>query len=90
MMAKKSRQYAVADWEMMPVLEVAEAGGFAVTAPLIPGLVTEAEASEEAFEMARYARHQRVRLRHLGTNEPPEARGIFRRNRGEITIDLMS
>jgi antitoxin HicB len=36
-------------------MEVAEEGGYAVTSPFIPGLVTEADSLEEAFEMARDA-----------------------------------
>lgn len=54
-MAKKPVQYTVTDGKMVLVLEVAEEGGFTVTAPFIPGLVTEAETLEEAFEMARDA-----------------------------------
>jgi predicted RNase H-like HicB family nuclease len=54
-MAKKPTQYTVTDGKMVLVLEVAEEGGFTVTAPFIPGLVTEADTLEEAFEMARDA-----------------------------------
>jgi len=38
---------------MVLVLKAAEEGGFTVPAPFIPGLVTEANTLEEAFEMAR-------------------------------------
>jgi predicted RNase H-like HicB family nuclease len=55
MMTKKPTRYTVTDGRMVLVLEVAEEGGFTVTAPFIPGLVTEAETLEEAFEMARDA-----------------------------------
>jgi antitoxin HicB len=54
-MAKKPTRYTVSDGKMVLTLEVAEEGGFCVTAPFIPGLVTEAETLEEAFEMARDA-----------------------------------
>lgn len=48
-------KYVVSDGKMMLTLEVAEEGGFTVTSPFIPGLVTEADTLEEAFEMARDA-----------------------------------
>ena len=54
-MAKKQTKYTVSDGELTLTLEVAEEGGFTVTSPLIPGLVTEAETLQEAFEMARDA-----------------------------------
>jgi predicted RNase H-like HicB family nuclease len=54
-MAKKPVRYTVSDGKMVLTLEVAEEGGFTVTSPFVPGLVTEAETLEEAFEMARDA-----------------------------------
>jgi antitoxin HicB len=54
-MTKKPTKYIVTDGEMVLELEVAEEGGFTVTAPYIKGLVTEADTLEEAFEMARDA-----------------------------------
>ena len=54
-MAKRPTQYTVTDGKMVLVLEAAEEGGYTVTAPFIPGLVTEADTLEEAFEMARDA-----------------------------------
>jgi antitoxin HicB len=48
-------RYTVTDGKMVLVLEVAEEGGYVVTAPDIKGLVTEAETLDEAFEMARDA-----------------------------------
>lgn len=51
----KPLKYTVSDGKMVLTLEVAEEGGFTVTSPFIPGLVTEAETLEEAFEMARDA-----------------------------------
>ena len=46
------KQYTVSDGKMMLVLEEAEEGGFVVTSPLDPGLVTQAETLQEAFQMA--------------------------------------
>jgi antitoxin HicB len=54
-MAKKPIRYTVSDGKLVLTLEVAEEGGYVVTSPLDPGLVTEAETLEEAFEMARDA-----------------------------------
>lgn len=39
----------------MLTLEEAEEGGFVVTSPLDPALITQAETIREAFEMARDA-----------------------------------
>jgi antitoxin HicB len=54
-MAKKPTKYTVTDGDLVLELEVAEEGGYTVTAPFIQGLVTEADTLEEAFEMARDA-----------------------------------
>jgi antitoxin HicB len=54
-MAKKVTQYTVTDGKIVLTLEVVEEGGYTVTSPFVPGLVTEAESLEEAFEMARDA-----------------------------------
>jgi antitoxin HicB len=51
-MAKKKVRYTVSDGKMMLVLEPAEEGGFIVTSPLDPELITQADTLEEAFEMA--------------------------------------
>lgn len=51
----KPVKYTVSDGKMVLALEVAEEGGFTVPSPFIPGLVTEAETLEEAFEMTRDA-----------------------------------
>jgi antitoxin HicB len=50
-----SRKYVVSDGQFVLTLEPAEEGGFVVTSPLDPELVTEAETLEEAFENARDA-----------------------------------
>jgi len=51
-MAKK---YHVNDGKLLLTLEPAAEGGYVVTSPIDPGLVTEAETVEEAFVMARDA-----------------------------------
>jgi antitoxin HicB len=51
-MAKK---YTVCDGKLVLTLHPAEEGGYVVTSPMDPELVTEAETLEEAFEMARDA-----------------------------------
>jgi antitoxin HicB len=49
------KTYTVSDGEMVLTLEPAEEGGFVVTSPLDPELVTEADSLEQAFENARDA-----------------------------------
>lgn len=51
----KAQKYTVTDGKLVLTLQVAEEGGYVVTAPFEPGLVTEAETVPEAFEMARDA-----------------------------------
>ena len=51
----KPIKYTVSDGKLVLTLEVCEEGGFTVTSPFVPGLVTEADTLEEAFEMARDA-----------------------------------
>jgi antitoxin HicB len=53
MIAKTS--YTVSDGKLVLTLEPAEEGGYVVTSPLDPELVTEAESLDEAFENARDA-----------------------------------
>lgn len=53
MLAQKS--YTVSDGELVLTLEPAEEGGFVVTSPLDPELLTEAETLEEAFANAKDA-----------------------------------
>jgi antitoxin HicB len=55
-MAQKA--YTVSDGELVLVLEALpeeEGGGYGVTSPLEPQLITEADTIEEAFAMARDA-----------------------------------
>lgn len=70
-MAKKPVRYTVSDGKLVLTLEVAEEGGYVVTSPLDPELVTEADTLEEAFEMARDAleslREARVKPKRLAT-----------------------
>jgi antitoxin HicB len=47
--------YTVSDGKLVLHLTSAEEGGFVVTSPMDPELITEAESIEEAFENARDA-----------------------------------
>lgn len=49
------KKFTVSDGKLVLTLEVAEEGGYIVTSPLDPELITEAESVEEAFEMAKDA-----------------------------------
>jgi antitoxin HicB len=51
-MARHKIRYTVSDGKMVLNLELAEEGGYVVTSPLDPELITEAETLEEAFENA--------------------------------------
>jgi antitoxin HicB len=46
------RTYTVLDGRLVLTLTPAKQGGFVVTSPMEPELVTEAETLKEAFEMA--------------------------------------
>ena len=48
-------RYAVSDGKLVLNLEAAKEGGYIVTSPLNPELITEAETIEEAFADARDA-----------------------------------
>jgi antitoxin HicB len=50
-----SRAYTVSDGEMVLSLQPADEGGYVVTSPLDPELVTEAQSLDEAFANARDA-----------------------------------
>ena len=52
---EEGKIYTVSDGELVLKLEVAEEGGFVVTSPTDPELITQAETVEEAFFMARDA-----------------------------------
>jgi antitoxin HicB len=69
------KQYTVSDGQLVLRLEPAEEGGYIVTSPLDPELITEAETIEEAFANARDAaralRQSRVkRSRRLAASMP--------------------
>ncbi len=49
------KQYTVSDGKLVLNLQEVEEGGFVVTSPFDPGLITEAKTVKEAFENARDA-----------------------------------
>jgi antitoxin HicB len=49
------KHYTVSDGKLVLSLENAPEGGYVVTSPLDPEMITEAESVEEAFENARDA-----------------------------------
>ena len=61
-----SKRYTVSDGKLVLNLEEAEEGGYVVTSPLDPELITQAESIEEAFANARDAsqalKQSRVKL----------------------------
>jgi len=52
-MAKKVTQFTVTDGKLVLLLEPADEGGYVVTSPFNPDVLTQAETLEEAFENAR-------------------------------------
>lgn len=52
-MAKKILQFTVTDGKLVLLLEPADEGGYVVTSPFNPDILTQAETLEEAFENAR-------------------------------------
>ena len=51
----KQSSFTVSDGKLVLNLQTAEEGGYVVTSPLDPELITEAETLEEAFDNARDA-----------------------------------
>lgn len=49
------KQYTVSDGKIVCILQEGEEGGYIVTSPLDPQLITEAETVKEAFENAKDA-----------------------------------
>lgn len=49
------KQYTVSDGKLVLTLQEAEEGGYVVTSPMDPQLITEGETVKEAFENARDA-----------------------------------
>jgi antitoxin HicB len=71
-----SKRYTVSDGRLVLNLEEAEEGGYIVTAPLDPELITQAETIAEAFANARDAakalKQSRTRLmRRLFASKEP-------------------
>jgi predicted RNase H-like HicB family nuclease len=72
-------KFTVSDGQLVLILQPAEEGGFIVTSPFDPELITEAETLEEAFENAYDAaqalRDGRAKLLHklakVEASEPP-------------------
>jgi len=73
----RTQRFTVSDGEMVLTLEPAEEGGYLVTSPFDPELVTEAETIEEAFEMARDAAEglRKVRAKLFGRRKKTAAKG---------------
>lgn len=70
-------RYTVSDGKLVLNLEIAEEGGYIVTSPLDPELITEAETLEEAFANARDAakalkQARRKLVRRLSPSTPPK------------------
>ncbi len=63
---KAKKRYTVSDGKLVLSLEPAEEGGYVVTSPLDPELITEAETIEEAFrnadDAAKALRQSRAKL----------------------------
>jgi antitoxin HicB len=73
-----SRRYTVSDGKLVLNLEMAEEGGYVVTSPIDPELITQAETIEEAFANARDAaqalKQSRMKLmRRLSAGAPDQA-----------------
>ncbi len=69
------KRYTVSDGKLVLSLEAAEEGGYTVTSPLDPELITEAETVEEAFvnarDAARALKQARMKLlRRLAPSAP--------------------
>jgi len=67
--------YTVSDGSLVLTLQPAEEGGFVVTSPLDPELITQAETVAESFENARDALQalrdsRRKLIEQLATTEP--------------------
>ncbi|MCI0642679.1 MAG: type II toxin-antitoxin system HicB family antitoxin [Gemmataceae bacterium] len=72
---KTKNQFTVSNGKLVLLLEPAEEGGYIVTSPLDPQLITEADTLEEAFENAADAaqalRDSRAKIfRQLSTSKP--------------------
>jgi antitoxin HicB len=65
-----TKSYTASDGKLVLTLTPAEEGGFVVTSPLEPELITEADTMEDAFRMAHDA------LRALGASRAKLLRKI--------------
>lgn len=54
-MSKKKSKYTVSDGKLMLTFEPQEEGGYLVTSPLDPELITQADSIQDGFENARDA-----------------------------------
>lgn len=66
-----AKRYTVSDGKLVLTLEEAEEGGYVVTSPLDPELITEAETVAEAFEQARDALRALTQSRAKLLRKPP-------------------
>jgi antitoxin HicB len=68
-------RYTVSDGKLVLNLEAAQEGGFIVTSPLDPELITEAETIDEAFANARDAAQalKQSRLKLLRSLSPSKS-----------------
>ncbi len=57
------KRYTVSDGKVVLILQEAEEGGYIVSSPLDPELITEADSIQEAFENARDAMKALIRSR---------------------------
>jgi len=75
-MPRRLRRYSVSDGKLLLFLEEAAEGGFVVTSPMEPQLVTEADTVAEAFENARDALKElrRSRVALLAATAPQRSR----------------
>jgi antitoxin HicB len=73
-----NKRYTVSDGRLVLTIEAAEEGGFIVTSPLDPELITEAETLEEAFANARDAARalKRSRTRLMRQLRPTSAKRL--------------
>jgi antitoxin HicB len=67
------KHYTVSDGELVLFLWPAEEGGYDVTSPLDPALITQAETVEDAFIMARDA-WQLLKSTRTKTSQEPRPR----------------
>lgn len=76
----KAKKYTVSDGKMLLLLEQAEEGGYLVSSPLDPELITEADSIEEAFLMAADAakalKAARAKLRKMAGRGQPQQSNI--------------